>query len=48
MLALCMRLNAKLPPTCFIETPTGDIDARLNSQFEVIEDALLSGEEETG
>jgi flagellar assembly protein FliH len=33
---------------CFIETPTGDIDARLNSQFEVIEDALLSGEEETG
>ena len=25
---------------CFIETPTGDIDARLESQFEVIEEAL--------
>lgn len=25
---------------CFIETPTGDIDARLTSQFEVIEDIL--------
>lgn len=32
---------------CFIETPTGDIDARLNSQFEVISDVLTSnGEEE--
>ncbi len=32
---------------CFIETPTGDIDARLNSQIDVIEDLLLShgGEE---
>ena len=30
---------------CFIETPTGDIDARLESQFEVIEDALRIGEE---
>lgn len=27
---------------CFIETPNGDIDARLESQFEVIEDTLLS------
>ena len=27
---------------CFIETPTGDIDARLESQFEVIEAALTS------
>lgn len=33
---------------CFIETPTGDIDARLNSQFEIIEDALLNNEEENG
>ncbi len=31
---------------CFIETPTGDIDARLESQFEVIRDVMLSGEEE--
>jgi flagellar assembly protein FliH len=30
---------------CFIETPTGDIDARLTSQFEVIEDALSTGSE---
>jgi flagellar assembly protein FliH len=30
---------------CFIETPTGDIDARLESQFEVIEDALRIDEE---
>ncbi len=32
---------------CFIETPSGDIDARLNSQIDVIEDLLLShgGEE---
>jgi len=29
---------------CFIETPTGDIDARLLSQFEVIEDTLLADE----
>jgi flagellar assembly protein FliH len=27
---------------CFIETPTGDIDARLESQFEVIRDTLLN------
>lgn len=27
---------------CFIETPTGDIDARLDSQFEVIRDVLRS------
>ncbi|MDF1543628.1 MAG: FliH/SctL family protein [bacterium] len=27
---------------CFIETPTGDIDARLESQFEVVEEALNS------
>jgi len=26
---------------CLIETPTGDIDARLESQFEVIEEAML-------
>lgn len=31
---------------CFIETPTGDIDARVESQFEVIEDALRAGTEE--
>ena len=30
---------------CFIETPTGDIDARLSSQFEVIEETLQSGSE---
>ena len=30
---------------CFIETPTGDIDARLESQFEVIEEAILLSEE---
>jgi len=30
---------------CFIETPTGDIDARLSSQFEVIADTLQSGSE---
>jgi flagellar assembly protein FliH len=28
---------------CFIETPTGDIDARLESQFEVVADVLHSG-----
>jgi flagellar assembly protein FliH len=27
---------------CFIETPTGDIDARLESQLEVIEETLLT------
>ena len=32
---------------CFIETPTGDIDARLESQFEVIEGVMKSGEEQT-
>lgn len=31
---------------CFIETPNGDIDARLESQFDVIEDALRGGEDE--
>jgi flagellar biosynthesis/type III secretory pathway protein FliH len=31
---------------CFIETPTGDIDARLTSQFEVIENVLSGGVEE--
>lgn len=30
---------------CFIETPTGDIDARLESQFEVIEHVLREGAE---
>jgi len=32
---------------CFIETPTGDIDARLESQFEVIRDTLLADEVES-
>ncbi len=31
---------------CFIETPTGDIDARLESQFDVIADTLCGGEVE--
>ena len=31
---------------CFIETPTGDIDARLTSQFDVVEEALRQGSEE--
>jgi flagellar assembly protein FliH len=31
---------------CFIETPSGDIDARLESQFEVIQEVLASGEDE--
>lgn len=31
---------------CFIETPNGDIDARLESQFDVIEDALHGNEDE--
>ena len=30
---------------CFIETPTGDIDARVESQFDVIEDVIRAGEE---
>lgn len=30
---------------CFIETPTGDIDARLDSQFDVIADTLVQIEE---
>ena len=29
---------------CFIETPTGDIDARLESQLDVIEETLLNSE----
>ncbi len=29
---------------CFIETPTGDIDARLESQFEVISETMFSDE----
>jgi len=32
---------------CFIETPGEDIDARLESQFEVISDVMQSGEAET-
>ena len=32
---------------CFIETPTGDIDARLESQFEVIGQALDAAEEDS-
>ncbi|UCD63427.1 MAG: hypothetical protein JSW34_11860 [Candidatus Zixiibacteriota bacterium] len=31
---------------CFIETPTGDIDARLESQFEVLKEVLVSGDDE--
>ncbi|RKX29917.1 MAG: hypothetical protein DRP47_00405 [Candidatus Zixiibacteriota bacterium] len=31
---------------CFIETPNGDIDARLESQFEVLEGTLLSNGED--
>lgn len=31
---------------CFIETPSGDIDARLDSQFKVIEETMLSAEDE--
>ena len=31
---------------CLIETPTGDIDARLESQFEVLQEAILSREEQ--
>ena len=30
---------------CFIETPAGDIDARLESMYEVISQAILGGEE---
>ncbi len=30
---------------CFIETPSGDIDARLESQFEVIAESLVGAEE---
>lgn len=30
---------------CFIETPSGDIDARLDSQFEVIKDILHKSED---
>jgi flagellar assembly protein FliH len=32
---------------CFIETPSGDIDARLESMYEVIRQAILDGEDET-
>ena len=32
---------------CFIETPTGDIDARLKSQFEVISEVLQADGEES-
>ena len=30
---------------CLIETPSGDIDARLESQFDVVSDAILTGTE---
>ena len=30
---------------CFIETPNGDIDARLESQFDVIEESIRSAED---
>lgn len=30
---------------CFIETPAGDIDARLESMYDVIKQAILEGEE---
>lgn len=29
---------------CFIETPSGDVDARLESQFKVVEETLMSEE----
>jgi flagellar biosynthesis/type III secretory pathway protein FliH len=29
---------------CFIQTPSGDIDARLESQFDVIEDVISTDE----
>jgi flagellar biosynthesis/type III secretory pathway protein FliH len=29
---------------CFIQTPSGDIDARLESQFDVIADVVQSSE----
>lgn len=32
---------------CFIETPTGDIDARLQSQFDIVENALKANEDES-
>jgi len=32
---------------CFIETPSGDIDARLDSQFKVIEETMLAAEDES-
>lgn len=31
---------------CFIETPSGDIDARLESEFEIVSDAILGGDPE--
>ncbi len=31
---------------CMIETPSGDVDARLESQFEVIQEAILADEEQ--
>jgi flagellar assembly protein FliH len=31
---------------CFIETPSGDIDARLESEFEIIENAILGGDQD--
>jgi flagellar assembly protein FliH len=33
---------------CFIETPSGDIDARLESMYEVIKQALLDAEDARG
>lgn len=32
---------------CFIETPTGDIDARVESQFDVIEGVMRTSEDES-
>lgn len=32
---------------CFIETPAGDVDARLESMYDVIKQAILEGEETT-
>ncbi len=31
---------------CFIETPSGDVDARLSSQFDVLEQVIQSGEDD--
>ncbi len=32
---------------CFIQTPTGDIDARLESQFDVIAETIMNTEDQS-